>query len=45
MAFNTWDSDTRTFEQLASQVNVPEEALKRVLHSLACGKFKVTKDT
>lgn len=38
------DNDgTRSFETLLSVTNMGEEILKRVLHSLACGKFKVLK--
>mmetsp|Transcript_9046 Transcript_9046/g.15294 ORF Transcript_9046/g.15294 Transcript_9046/m.15294 type:complete len:756 (-) Transcript_9046:308-2575(-) len=32
-----------TYAQLKETINLPDEALKRILHSLACGKFKVLK--
>lgn len=33
----------KTMENLAELTNLPEEVLKRVLHSLSCGKFRVLK--
>ena len=39
MAFS--DSKPRPFTQLAEELALPEDILKRTLHSLACGKFKV----
>ncbi len=37
------DSNPRTFTQLAEELNIPEDILKRTLHSLVCGKVKVLK--
>jgi cullin 1 len=46
MAFNPADSgaaaeESEGFESIRERLNLPEEILKRVLHSLACGKNKV----
>lgn len=35
--------DQLTFNQLNEQLTMTDEVLKRVLHSLSCGKFKVLK--
>lgn len=35
------DSNPRPFAQLLEELNVGEDVLKRTLHSLCCGKFKV----
>mmetsp|Transcript_17376 Transcript_17376/g.31660 ORF Transcript_17376/g.31660 Transcript_17376/m.31660 type:complete len:748 (+) Transcript_17376:238-2481(+) len=47
LAFNnTGGADEHfTFEQLKERLNLPEEHLKRVLHSLSCGKYKVIEKT
>lgn len=34
-----------TYDQVKARVNLPDEHLKRVLHSLACGKYKVLSKT
>lgn len=42
LAFNQQQAEERfSFEQLKERLNIPDESLKRVLHSLACGKHKV----
>lgn len=44
MAFNKESSaasEFEGFESIRERLNLPEEILKRVLHSLACGKHKV----
>ena len=38
MVFNDFEGD---FEAVRERINLPEETLKRVLHSLSCGKYKV----
>jgi cullin 1 len=47
LAFNAPEGSTddgiRSFELLTTITNLSEEVLKRVLHSLACGKYKVLK--
>jgi len=47
LTFNPVDgaSQTLTYAQVAERVNLPDEHLKRVLHSLACGKYKVLAKT
>ena len=35
---NTW-----TFEALLNELKCPEEILKKVIHSLACGKLRILK--
>ncbi len=42
LAFNN-PSGSWTFEALLEEVKLPEEILKKVVHSLACGKLKVLK--
>ena len=42
MQFNI-DNKVVTFSELLVDLNIPEDILKRVLHSLACGKFKLLK--
>lgn len=42
LAFNG-DNTTISFETLVEQLGMNEEILKRVMHSLSCGKFKVLK--
>merc|ERR1712070_1284421 len=42
LAFNG-DETTHSFEALHEYIGMGEEVLKRVLHSLSCGKFKVLK--
>ena len=34
-------SATEEFEKVRERLNLPEETMKRVLHSLSCGKYKV----
>jgi cullin 1 len=34
-------SDTEDLESIRERLNLPEETMKRILHSLACGKTKV----
>lgn len=34
-----------TYLEIKNAINLPDEALKRILHSLACGKMKVLKKT
>lgn len=34
-------SEVEEFEKVRERLNLPEETLKRVLHSLSCGKYKV----
>lgn len=41
LAFNS--NDTWTYEGLLAELKLPEEVLKKVLHSLACGKLRVLK--
>ena len=41
LAFNT--KDTWSFVDLMEELKFPEEILKKVVHSLACGKLKVLK--
>lgn len=42
LAFNEVAADERvTFEQLKERLNLAEESLKRVMHSLSCGKFRI----
>ena len=36
-------SSPKTFSSLLDSLQMPEEALKRVMHSLSCGKLKVLK--
>lgn len=47
MAFNPFnniaDNGVRDFQTLVSVTDLSEDILKRVLHSLSCGKFKVIK--
>lgn len=43
MSFGDDNQGTRSFELLQSVTSINEEVLKRVLHSLACGKIKVIK--
>jgi len=47
LTFNPVDgaSQTLTYAQVSERVNLPDEHLKRVLHSLACGKYKVLAKT
>lgn len=47
LAFNGKDDDERQidYDELRSRCNIPDEHLKRVLHSLACGKFKILAKT
>ena len=42
LAFNS-DSSPKSFESLLAELSLADEVLKRVLHSLSCGKFKVLK--
>jgi hypothetical protein len=37
----TSDLTPRSFVQLTTDLGIPEDILKRVLHSLVCGKFKL----
>ncbi len=39
ISFNA--SQIKSFSQLVSELNVTEDVMKRVLHSLVCGKFKL----
>jgi cullin 1 len=41
LVFNA--SDTWSFEALLTELKCPEEILKKVIHSLACGKLRVLK--
>ncbi|KAJ8602809.1 hypothetical protein CTAYLR_002580 [Chrysophaeum taylorii] len=41
LAFN----DDMAYDQVRQRVNLPEEHVKRVLHSLSCGKYKVIAKT
>lgn len=43
MFHNVPYSTPLTYAELKNNINLPDEALKRILHSLACGKFKVLK--
>lgn len=43
MFHNVPYSSPLTYAELKDTINLPDEALKRILHSLACGKFKVLK--
>ena len=45
MFHNVPYSTPLTYARLKETINLPDEALKRILHSLACGKFKVLKKT
>ena len=47
LTFNPVDgaSQTLTYAQVSERVNLPDEHLKRVLHSLACGQYKVLAKT
>ena len=35
------EPQSRSLPQLMEQLGLPDDPLKRALHSLACGKFKV----
>ena len=37
------DGLVHAFADLVEELNIPEDILKRTLHSLVCGKFKVLK--
>ena len=43
MFHNVPYSTPLTYAELKDNINLPDEALKRILHSLACGKLKVLK--
>jgi cullin 1 len=45
LAFNSPGQDcvSVSYNELSGALQLPEEALKRVLHSLACGKYKILK--
>ncbi|CAK4609205.1 hypothetical protein AeMF1_020873 [Aphanomyces euteiches] len=43
LLFNT--GETLTFEHLQESLNVSADIVKRILHSLSCGKFKLVKKT
>lgn len=43
LAFNV--KNTYTYEALLADLKLPEEVLKKILHSLACGKLRVLKKT
>ena len=45
LAFNSPGETTLSvsYGELSDALQLPEEALKRVLHSLACGKLKILK--
>lgn len=43
LAFSGSGIATLSYEQLSSMLQLPEEALKRVLHSLSCGQYKILK--
>ena len=47
LAFNAEDDDAGevAYDTLAERVNFPDDHLKRVLHSLSCGKYKVCTKT
>mmetsp|Transcript_3656 Transcript_3656/g.10804 ORF Transcript_3656/g.10804 Transcript_3656/m.10804 type:complete len:745 (-) Transcript_3656:39-2273(-) len=47
LAFNPRDGEPQVlaYEQVRERINLPDEHLKRVLHSLACGKYKVLAKT
>jgi cullin 1 len=47
LAFNPRDGEPQilAYEQVRERINLPDEHLKRVLHSLACGKYKVLAKT
>lgn len=44
MTFNESTAEL-SFEQLQQALNLPEDVLKKVLHSLACGKYRVLRKT
>jgi len=45
LAFSSTDGEsiTLSYTDLANMLHLPDEALKRVLHSLSCGKYKILK--
>lgn len=43
LAFNGSGSEAISFASLLESMRMPEDVLKRVMHSLSCGKFKVVK--
>lgn len=45
LAFNSPSNEciSLSYGELLGALQLPEEALKRVLHSLACGKYKILK--
>mmetsp|Transcript_2023 Transcript_2023/g.6133 ORF Transcript_2023/g.6133 Transcript_2023/m.6133 type:complete len:747 (+) Transcript_2023:133-2373(+) len=45
LAFNGADDKPVDYEQVRARVNLPDDHLKRVLHSLACGKYKLLAKT
>mmetsp|Transcript_10856 Transcript_10856/g.33497 ORF Transcript_10856/g.33497 Transcript_10856/m.33497 type:complete len:745 (-) Transcript_10856:58-2292(-) len=47
LAFNPVDGEPQAlaFEAVKERINLPDDHLKRVLHSLACGKYKVLAKT
>lgn len=45
MFHNVPYSSPLTYAEIRDNINLPDEALKRILHSLACGKLKVLKKT
>ncbi|KDO35014.1 hypothetical protein SPRG_01077 [Saprolegnia parasitica CBS 223.65] len=45
LLFNASDTDAFTFEHLRESLNLSEDVVKRILHSLSCGKYKLLTKT
>ncbi|OQR97158.1 CULlin protein 1 [Achlya hypogyna] len=45
LLFNAGDAATFTFEHIKESLNLSEDVVKRILHSLSCGKYKLVTKT